>query len=103
MRRLLAEHAYQHTRSDLRSRRSEVRAMLRHHGLALNEAVIDDRRRSLVPRRLAAARPAPSPAAQSLRRLDELLNDLEHTLQAAGVSVKGGTRRGRPKAALPSS
>jgi predicted acylesterase/phospholipase RssA len=95
MRRLLAEHAYQHTRSDLRSRRSELRATLRHHGLSLDEATLDDRRRTLVPRRRVGARAQPSPAAHSLRRLDELLNDLESTLPtlSARVPALRGSRR----------
>jgi NTE family protein len=42
-RRLLAEHAYQRTRADLRSRRSHVLGTtLARHGLALDDAVLDD-------------------------------------------------------------
>ena len=91
-RRLLAEHAYQHTRADLRSRRSALRVTLAQHGLALDEAVLDDAKRqrlSSSDRRLARgrgwararvkARPA-SRAGRALQRLDEVLNDLEQAL-----------------------
>ncbi|NRF71452.1 patatin-like phospholipase family protein [Aquincola sp. S2] len=78
-RRELAEHAYQKTREDLRSRRSSIGAMLARHGLALDDAALDDPRRHLVeprgPRFTALARP--------LQRLDEVLDDLEQALAAA--------------------
>jgi predicted acylesterase/phospholipase RssA len=100
MRRLLAEHAYQRTRSDLRSRRNEIRTVLGRHGLALNDEVLDDRRRTLVPRRRPSVRRAASPAATALRRLDELLDDLEHTLQ--GLGEPSSPRRTPPDgAAVP--
>jgi predicted acylesterase/phospholipase RssA len=75
-RRVLAEHAYQHTRADLRSRRSQLRGTLARHGLALDDAVLDDDRRMLVRRR----RRAGTRAALALRRLDEVLTDLELAL-----------------------
>jgi predicted acylesterase/phospholipase RssA len=76
-RRALAEHAYQHTRADLRSRRSALRAALARHSLAIDDAVLDDPRRRLVAR---LRRPAASPAARTLARLDEVLSDLEGQL-----------------------
>ena len=83
-RRALAEHAYQHTRADLRSRRGVLRALLARHGLAIDDAVLDDPQRRLLarPRR----RPAGTPAARTLARLDEVLSDLERTLLAYGVT-----------------
>lgn len=80
-RRVLAEHAYQHTRADLRSRRSELRTTLARHGLALDEAVLDDHHRSLLHRRRASPT-ASTHAARTLRRLDEVLNDLQRALAA---------------------
>lgn len=80
-RQLLAEHAYQHTRADLRSRRSGLRAQLARHGLQLDEGVLDDRSRRLLPRR----RRAPwqmSRAGGALQHLDEVLTDLEKSLVA---------------------
>ncbi len=78
-RRRLAEHAYQRTRADLRSRRGVLGATLARHGLALDDAVLDQERRTLLkhrrPRRGTAA-------ARALHRLDEVLNDLQRQLAA---------------------
>jgi NTE family protein len=46
-RKRLAEHAYQATRTDLRSRRDDVEALLARHGLALRKDVLDDANRTL--------------------------------------------------------
>jgi predicted acylesterase/phospholipase RssA len=75
-RRAVAEHAYQSTRADLRSRRGLLRATLARHGLALDDAALDDARRRLLGRR----RPTGTLATRTLARLDEVLNDLERTL-----------------------
>lgn len=80
-RRSLAEHAYRHTRADLRSRRSSVAALLARHGLALDHAVLDDPHRTLLARRRA---PVQSGATHALTRLDEVLRDLERTLALRG-------------------
>jgi NTE family protein len=76
-RRQLAEHAYQQTRADLRSRRSHVAATLAAHGLALDHAALDDPQRHL----LAPQRAPRSSSARTLQRLDEVLDDLEGALQ----------------------
>ena len=76
-RRSLAEHAYQQTRADLRSRRSVVASTLAAHGLRLDDTVLDSHRR-LVSRR---AQPG-TQAARVMQRLDEVLDDLEQALQA---------------------
>ncbi len=81
-RRVLAEHAYQHTRADLRSRRSVLRAKLARHGLVLDEAVLDDHHRTLLRRRRRASHLAGSRAGRTLQRLDEVLNDLQRALDA---------------------
>lgn len=77
-RRFIAEHAYQRTRADLRSRRSTLRKQLARHGIAIDDAALDDRRH-LVRRRTASH---VGRAAGALHRLDEVLNDLEQTLSA---------------------
>jgi predicted acylesterase/phospholipase RssA len=79
-RRALAEHAYQATRADLRKRRSALRPLLARHGLALDEGALDDPFRRLLPRRRPRAVAPRSGAAQTLRRLDEVLDDLERAL-----------------------
>jgi NTE family protein len=82
-RRQLAEHAYQKTREDLRSRRSSIGLLLAAHGLALDDAALDDRHRHLVQPKRGKPRNA---LAQPLRRLDEVLDDLEQALgEAAGA------------------
>jgi len=78
-RRLLAEHAYQQTRADLRSRRSHVAATLAAHGLELDHAVLDDPKRRL----LSTRRSEGSAAKRTLQRLDEVLDDLQGTLALA--------------------
>jgi len=78
-RRLLAEHAYQQTRADLRSRRSALAATLARHGITLDDAALDDPARHLISRGL----PPRSRAARVLQRLDEVLDDLERALPAA--------------------
>ena len=78
-RRRLAEHAYQRTRADLRSRRGELGARLARHGLTLDDAVLDQERRTLL--KLRRARPA-TRSARTLRRLDEVLDDLQAQLQS---------------------
>ena len=76
-RRRLAEHAYQRTRADLRSRRGVLRTTLAAHGLALDDAVLDQERRTLLKhRRLRRG----THAARALRRLDEVLDDLQRQL-----------------------
>ena len=77
-RRLLAEHAYQHTRADLRSRRSLLAKQLARHGITLNHEALDDRQRRL----LRGRRPVRGQTAQALQRLDEVLSDLEAAIAA---------------------
>ena len=76
-RRLLAEHAYQRTRKLLRSRRSTLGAQLARHGLAIDAAVLDDEGRRLVGRR---RRVVGTRTSRALRKLDEVLSDLESTV-----------------------
>jgi hypothetical protein len=75
-RRALAEHAYQRTRDMLRSRRTRLGAQLARHGLALDNATLDDEQRRLVSRRRGAS----TRSARALKRLDETLTDLEHSI-----------------------
>jgi predicted acylesterase/phospholipase RssA len=77
-RRALAEHAYQRTRADLRSRRATLAATLARHGLALNDAVLDDAQRTLIGHH----KPPRTRTARTLLRLDEVLNDLDRALAA---------------------
>lgn len=78
-RRHLAEHAYRKTLDDLRARRRTLAPVLARHGLAFDRAVLADRQR-----RLLVAAPPPAPPAPglpgALQRLEQVLDDLEHTL-----------------------
>jgi len=77
-RRMLAEHAYQRTRQMLRSRRSSLNRQLARHGVQVDDAVLDDANRRL----LRPAKPDGRNASRALRRLEEVLDDLETTLTA---------------------
>ena len=77
-RHVLAEHAYRRTRAELRSRRSVLAATLARHGLALDEAVLDDPQRAL----LRHHRNVGTRAGRALQRLDEVLTDLQRALAA---------------------
>ncbi|WP_325417221.1 patatin-like phospholipase family protein [Aquabacterium sp.] len=77
-RRLLAEHAYQQTRSDLRSRRGTLGTMLAQHGLVVDDAALNDPARHLVS--ASSRRRVRNALAQPLRRLDAVLDDLEQAL-----------------------
>ena len=80
-RRALAEHAYQRTRADLRSRRTTLAQTLARHGITLNDAVLDDTQRTLVGRKPRLR----TRAARTLQRLDEVLNDLDVALAERGA------------------
>ena len=77
-RRALAEHAYQQTRADLRSRRGPIAATLARHGVTLNHELLDDPERHL----LAKHRPARRDGAHAVARLDQVLDELERHLGA---------------------
>ena len=77
----LAEHAYQRTRQRLRSRRGSLGRQLVRHGVQLDDAVLDDTRRQLLPSTKPAGRRA-GRAGRAIRRLEEVLDDLETTLAA---------------------
>ena len=75
-RRTLAEHAYQQTRRLLRSKRSALARQFAPHGVTLNDAVLDDGHRRL----LGTPAPARRNAGQAVRRLEEVLDELDQTL-----------------------
>lgn len=78
-RRVVAEHAYQQTRADLRARRATLGPVLARHGIAIDDGALDDAKRHLVGRRpLARGR-----TVRALRRLEQVLVDLERALPPA--------------------
>jgi len=74
-RRRLAEHAYQRTREMLRSRRTVLRSQLARHGVEIDDAVLDDPHRHLIEKRRPSRR-----LGRAVKRLDEVLSDLERAL-----------------------
>jgi NTE family protein len=74
-RRQLAEHAYQRTLADLRARRSELQMAFAKAGLSLDDAVLNNPAQRLDPG-VAAQRPA----AGVVRKLEDVLDDLERVL-----------------------
>jgi NTE family protein len=77
-RRQLAEHAYQQTRSMLRSRRTQLTAKLARHGIHLRAQVLDDPRRHLV----TLPKP-PTRIGRAIASLQEVLDDLGHAIAPA--------------------
>lgn len=77
-RRQLAEHAYQQTRSMLRSRRTQLGAKLARHGIGLRANVLDDPRRHLV----TLPKP-PTRIGRAIASLQEVLDDLGHAIAPA--------------------
>ena len=79
-RRQLAEHAYQQTRSMLRSRRTTLAAKLRRHGIRLSSQALDDPRRHLV-----APRKQPTRIGRAITSLQEVMEDLGHAIHPDSV------------------
>ncbi|MBT9500240.1 MAG: patatin-like phospholipase family protein [Burkholderiaceae bacterium] len=73
-RRHLAEHAYQQTRALLRSD-TAVRAKLESHGLMLNDAMLNEKKRVLVGKL-----PPRSRSGRAVQKLDATLTELERLL-----------------------
>ena len=74
-RRQMAEHAYQQTRQMLRSRKTTLSAKLARHGVSLNMDALGDPKRHLV-----AARPAATRVGRAIASLEEVMEDLNHTI-----------------------
>ncbi len=92
-RRALAEHAYQQTRRLLRARRSALGRQLAPHGIMIVDAVLDDGHRrlpSVVPTRRRNA-------GQAVRRLEDVLDELEQTLAGWEQTAKTPQARSAPK------
>jgi NTE family protein len=81
-RRRLCEHAYQQTREDLLRRAASLKPVLARHGLSLNEALLRDKSRTLMPRDEEAPR-----LQTILKNLSETLGRLEPVLHATQKSA----------------
>ena len=85
----LAEHAYQRTLGDLRRHRDELGPLLRRHGLALRDDVLDDGDRTLV----SGLRPRPPRRSDTTMRLHHALDELD-----AAIGANRAPARQRPRA-----
>ena len=74
-RRQMAEHAFQQTRHMLRARKTTLSSKLARHGVTLNMQALDDPKRHLV-----AAVPAATRIGRAIATLEEVMEDLNHTL-----------------------
>jgi hypothetical protein len=74
----LAEHAYQQTRALLRSNQSGLAQKLQRHGIRLNHKLLNNPRQHLTSPRVA-----PTPLGCAVRRLHDVMDDLEQALHSA--------------------
>lgn len=77
-RRYLAEHAFQQTRHMLRSRKTGLSAKLWRHGITLHHEALDDPKRHLT-----SPITAPTRLGRSIGKLQEIMDDLGHTVRSA--------------------
>ena len=90
-RRRLAEHAWRHTRAELRRRADELGPVLARHGLALDIDALGDPDRRL----LGSGTPPARGLAAETGRLETALGRLDHAL------AQGAKSSPRPKVARP--
>ena len=79
-RRALAEHAYQQTRQMLRARRGVLAKQLAPHGITIDAALLDQPHRKLLSPATTTRPNFRHNAGQALRRLEEVLDDLDQVL-----------------------
>jgi len=82
-RRRLCEHAYQKTRADLRRRLNELRPVMARHGITINEAVLADAHRTLLPRGGKLRRRGAGPLGRAAGELTTTLEHLEALISQA--------------------
>ncbi len=81
-RKRLSEHAYRHTRAQLRQRADELAPILARHGVTLDRAAIEDENKTLAHLRPARRRTRPRSLARTANQLERALRDLEELLKA---------------------
>ena len=89
-RRELAEHAYQQTRSLLRTRYTTLSTQLGVHGLSLKRDVLEDTSRKLLAP-AADERRCNSRLGAAIHRLQDNVDDIQHALDSGAVEL--GTHR----------
>jgi NTE family protein len=96
-RRRLCEHAYQKTRADLRHRLDELRPVLARHGITINEDVLADTRRTLLPHGRARRR-STGPLGRTTGDLEATLDRLEALVATSRRTSVSRTKRGSTSA-----
>ena len=82
-RRELAEHAYQQTRHMLRSHKTGLSEKLWRHGITLHHDTLDDPKRHL-----SAPGKAPTRIGRAIASLQEIMDDLGHTVRSVAHTEK---------------
>jgi hypothetical protein len=82
-RKRLSEHAYRHTRAQLRQRADELEPILARHGLALDKDALQDEHKTLAHLRPAHRRTRPRTLGRTTSQLDCALRDLDRLLKSA--------------------
>ncbi len=98
-RRRLCEHAYQKTRADLRRRLDELRPVLARHGITVNEDVLADTRRTLLPHG-RARRHSTGDLGQTTGDLEATLDRLEALVTTSRRTSVSRTKRGSTSAVV---
>jgi predicted acylesterase/phospholipase RssA len=81
-RKRLSEHAYRHTRAQLRLRSEELAPILARHGVTLDKAALEDEHKTLAHLRSHRRRTRPNTLGRTATSLDRALHDLERLLKA---------------------
>ncbi len=84
-RKRLSEHAYRHTRAQLRQRADQLAPILARHSVALNKEVLEDEHKSMAHFRSGRRRTRVRSLGRSASQLDRVLRDLDHLLKSARV------------------
>ena len=81
-RRHLSEHAYRHTRAELRRRLPELAPVVARHGISIDAEVLANEHRRLARPTSGHRRTRPRSLGRAARELDRVLQDLEQALKA---------------------
>jgi predicted acylesterase/phospholipase RssA len=82
-RKRLSEHAYRHTRAQLRERAGELEPILARHGLALDKEALRDEHKTLAHLRSKRRKTRPRTLGRTASQLERALHDLDRLLESA--------------------
>ncbi len=81
-RKRLSEHAYRHTREQLRQRADQLAPILARHGITLDTAALEDEHKTLAHLRSGRRRTRPRTLGRAATQLDRTLRDLNLLLNS---------------------